>query len=382
MSRAALESSCRCRKCGKEASEACSVCHEARYCCKACQKFDWKEGYHKALCRGPASGRKIHTILRELFVAEWQWLKSLSTTEKEVLFQRSALNTPLNHLFLAGEVALVLARANPCAVLSNFRKQHTKEYGVEYYRNVIAPWYGAHQEFLNEQGFYIEFLFHAVFVADRPCQCPTNGLDQPCGEQLLTMAVGAALVKDVRSEKIGLVDKVFGTERSSFLKDWTEEEKAVTWNDMMKCTFIAQTREGIVETGSEIHYYFQYPKQIFGDVQVCCSPAFSSTFLVDPQDATALGEHFYLCYTAMAAIGFPITLAIIHNDDWPVSAIADTWWAASGNNLGKFLDWIRNKTGIVTYGMTRFNTVITRVYARAALMWAERQGSRHDSSMP
>jgi len=73
------------------------------------------EGGHRALCKGPAVNRKIHTILRELLTAECKWLKELSPTEKASYFQVPYLDGPLNHLFHAGEVALVLCRANACA---------------------------------------------------------------------------------------------------------------------------------------------------------------------------------------------------------------------------------------------------------------------------
>lgn len=354
----AEERSLLCRACGKPAFDACSNCH-SRYCSKACQKWEWKHGGHKALCQGPASNRKIHTILRELFAAEWQWLQGLSPPEKETLFRSEFQDVPLNHLFMAGEVALVLARANPCALLSSFPR-HKADYGFEYYSKVITPWYKAHKEFLNQQGFFVEFIPHGVFVSDRPCQCLGNGKEEACGE-LANMAWRVGLIKDIRSPMIGLVNTVFTNVRFPTLEEWTEAETSITWKQMMQSLFIAQTREGTQEEGSNVCYNFQQPKQVFGDEDVGYSPCFSSSFLVDPEDGALSGDHFHRCYKAMSSIGFPITLAICHKEDWPVSAIAETWWAASGKNTDTFEKWIKNDIGLVTGEMTRRTMVISTV---------------------
>jgi hypothetical protein len=52
-------------------------------------------------------------ILGELFVAEFQGLKSLDDDDISTLFMDDFQDNPFNHLVLSGEVALVLARANP-----------------------------------------------------------------------------------------------------------------------------------------------------------------------------------------------------------------------------------------------------------------------------
>lgn len=127
----------RCRKCGKPASEACSGCKSALCCSTACQRWDWEAAGHKSLCQAPAVNRHIHVILRNLFHAEWTWLQNLCKPERELFFKTP--NDSLNHILLAGEVALVLSRANPSAMLSN-HALHTIEFGLVHYSNVILPW--------------------------------------------------------------------------------------------------------------------------------------------------------------------------------------------------------------------------------------------------
>lgn len=314
-----------CRKCGKKADEVCSGC-KAPYCSVACQTWDWKEGGHRALCKGPASNRKIRSILCELFVAEWEWLQGLSRAEKEELFSDCMLGCPLNHLFRGGEVALVLARANACAILKH--RGCRREYGPEYYAKVLEPWYNKHMEFLNEQGFVVEYIDHGVFVSGHPS---------------LNDYGGAALVKDIRSPKIELVNKIFTISRIPLPFLWREEE-AVTWQNMVDCISFAQTREGSQESGSAVEYYFQFPKQVFGgDANVCCSSCTELKFVVDPEDATALGEHFHQSYEAMAKLGFPIQFGVMHQEDWPDSALAKAWYAACGKKIDTFKKWMRQE---------------------------------------
>lgn len=235
-----------------------------------CQRWDWQNTGHKALCKGPVENRKIHIILRELFVAEHEWLKEMSPEEKETYFRDDFQDEPLNHQFLSGEVAMVLARANTAALMIN-TAIHRLPYGSAYYSNVIQPWYERNQEFLNEQGFVVDYISHDVFLSNSFCQCVVDGV--PCGKLAIKAPPGAALVKDVRNPHVDLVDKVFGKERDGVLENWPEGE-IVTWEDMMTCVSFTPT-DGDAETGSDVCYLFLHPQQVYGDVEVCCSSCYS-----------------------------------------------------------------------------------------------------------
>ncbi len=333
-----------CRICGKDANDACSGCKDALYCSKPCQKWDWKTGGHKVLCRGPDTNRKINKILRELFAAEWTWLQGLSFGDKERLFWDEALDMPMNHLFISGQVALVLARANACAALrGNNNQMLHEEYGFDYYEIVLKPWCMENMDFLSEQGFFVELITREVYVSDRECDC-----DSPCGNLSDTLGGSAALVKDIHSPKIGLVNSVFGMERPCRLAEWTEEEKSLTMDDLLDCATFRRSKEGNLETGSIVTYYFSHPKQVFGGESVCCSPCHKLPFNVDPSDADAVGNHFHKCYQALAKIGFLIEFVIVHIDDWDDTAIAEAWWAASGKDMSVFQGWFDNGTVLLS----------------------------------
>jgi hypothetical protein len=128
---------------------------------------------------------------------------SLDDDDISTLFKDDFQDKPLNPLVLSGDVALVLARANSSALLSNIRHQQSYSFGGIFFEQFLSPWYRKHQEFLNQEGFYMEFIHHDVNLADCPCCCVVDGV--PCRRQdrLALEATGAALVK------IALVDKVF-----------------------------------------------------------------------------------------------------------------------------------------------------------------------------
>ena len=72
------------------------------------------------------------------------------------------------------------------------------------------------------------------------------------------------------------------------LASLAEEEKTVTWRDLMRCTSFARIQDNY-ESPNFVFYNFQYPNQVFGDADVCCSPCRDMSFPVDPRDAAALG---------------------------------------------------------------------------------------------
>lgn len=121
----------------------CCGCNEARYCSEARQKEDWLDGGHKVLCQGPPSAIKIHMILGELFVAEFQGLKSLDDDDISTLFKDDFQDNPFNHLVLSGEVALVLARANPSVrrLFSAISATSTRtRLAASFFEQVLSPW--------------------------------------------------------------------------------------------------------------------------------------------------------------------------------------------------------------------------------------------------
>ena len=293
----------------------------------------------RQLCHGPPENRIMNHVIRDLFAAEWKWLNDLSTSEKTDLFVEKAIGMPLNHMFLAGSVALVLAGANACVLCTGH--YFTEEYGSTYFADVLSPWYTKHMDFLSDNGFFVEFISHEVYVADLPCDCMSyNG--KPCGELFDFAKGGAALVKDIRSPKIELVNKVFMQQRPIFLKSWKDDGKRVVQQDFLDCISFRRAHvETDIETSSVIRYLFQYHKQVFpGEASVCCSPCLSLELPLDPGDANVMGEHFRKCYQSLAAVGLLVELCIIHVDDWPDEAFAEAWWAAAGKDMHTFQKWI------------------------------------------
>jgi len=56
-----------CKQCDAVSSEeeflACSQCKQARYCSVACQRIDWTEGGHKAICNGLKRDKEMMTFI-------------------------------------------------------------------------------------------------------------------------------------------------------------------------------------------------------------------------------------------------------------------------------------------------------------------------------
>ncbi len=69
LSRRPRSTACSC--CGSEAAEGgkklqvCSTCHRKAYCSAACQRHDWKESGHKALCRPRKDFRKDDVVVAQ-----------------------------------------------------------------------------------------------------------------------------------------------------------------------------------------------------------------------------------------------------------------------------------------------------------------------------
>jgi len=144
----------------------------------------------------------------------------------------------------------------------------------------------------------------------------------------------------MRSPVADLVNKVFINERPLNMASWSKEED-VTWEDYMKCTTFAATAEGNLETGTNAYLTFAYPNQVFGKDNVCCSPCFKSCFLVDLEDAVALGEHYRRAREASHLIGYPIKMDLKHDEDWPDDAIGKSWLAAA-EDIETFISWVAN----------------------------------------
>lgn len=327
----------RCWSCGEKAIFGCTGCNKGLYCSQNCQREDWRGGGHKNICKGPPSAIKINVILRELFLAEYAWLQSFDQADKERFFYEDYRDESVNHIAISGEVALVLARVNAAAIL-NRPTMHTSRFGRAYYNNVISPWYEKHKDFLNQEGFYVDFIDHDLFLADCFCSCIEED-GTPCGK-LAFQARGAALLKDVRSPKLALVDKVFAVPRPPTLDDWNEVD-SVNYQDMMDCiSFVAQ-EDLDDETRTAVQFVFDYPGQVYGCEDVCCSPCFRLRFDILAKDAAPLGTYFRKARRAMAAIGFPISMDMRHQEAWPDVAIGKAWFAAAGS-INVFTQWLEN----------------------------------------
>lgn len=82
-------------------------------------------------------------ILGELFVAEFQGLKSLDDDDISTLFKDDFQDNPFNHLVLSGEVALVLERANPSVrrLFSAISATSTRtRLAASFFEQVLSPW--------------------------------------------------------------------------------------------------------------------------------------------------------------------------------------------------------------------------------------------------
>eukprot|EP00978_Attheya_sp_CCMP212_P034749 scaffold147329_cov95-Attheya_sp.AAC.1 len=81
-----------CRVCGNQGTDRCAQCHMARYCSRACQMADWREGDHRRECptmarlfarmaaaweghgeAGPAPGIVQVEVLRAFTSVEQEW---------------------------------------------------------------------------------------------------------------------------------------------------------------------------------------------------------------------------------------------------------------------------------------------------------------------
>ena len=157
----------------------------------------------------------------------------------------------LNHFSNAGKIALCLARANPCAMISH---RFWKEFGAICHEKVTKKWYKKHETFLREQGFKIQLLQGNVYVNNRFCDC--GGAN--CND--VTLFSDGLLIKDNTSPLIETVNKVF-------------VEKArdeVSFEDLAGCIAFAPTveRDGVEAT----YYLTQQPEVVFGDADLCCGP--------------------------------------------------------------------------------------------------------------
>jgi len=47
-----------CKTCSTETNLRCNRCKQVYYCGKECQRKDWKEGYHKRICRSTKEKEK------------------------------------------------------------------------------------------------------------------------------------------------------------------------------------------------------------------------------------------------------------------------------------------------------------------------------------
>lgn len=333
-----------CHNCGgRDAENVCSGCTVAFYCSKRCQRADWRAG-HKILCRGSPLQHKMHSVVRELFAAEWKWLNSGPHEYEE--WDRCEDDEPpvipLNHRFRAGEIAMVLARANPCVFVNNDRFPF---FGEAYYNEVISPWYEKHREFLCEQAFNVEFISHGVHVKDQFCPCVKED-GTPCGNLQDFAVKGAVLVTDMRSPKIELVNKVFHTMRSQKVEEWDEGDD-ITMEDMIECLSFSLEKSGEMELDrGALTYSFAYPNKIFGreDDDYCCTQCFKGQHVIDPKDATNLAEHFVRAQKAMASIGFEIGFDLQNQEDWPDAEIARLWLHVAEGSFEVLDSWFEDNS--------------------------------------
>lgn len=195
---------------------------------------------------------------------------------------------------------------------------------------------------------------------DCPCECVTDN-NTPCGK-LVDFARNAAVIKDVRNDEAALVNTVITTKRPDRPEMWNQEDMKVTSRDLMTIASFAPDREGVDETETNVCYNFRYANKVFGDSEVCCSQCLELRFLVIPEDAKTLGEHFHSCFHRMLAIGFPITLDILDQEQWPDRALATAWLAAAGGDMDTFMSWVEGQPGvIVRVGEVRMGVIVAHM---------------------
>jgi hypothetical protein len=168
------------------------------------------------------------------------------------------------------------------------------------------------------------------------------------------------VIKDARNDEAALVNRLIATKRPERPEMWNQDEKRVTSPDLRRILSFTPDREGVDESETNVCYNFRYSNQVFGDSEVCCSQCLELRFLVIPEDAVALGEHFHSCFQRMLAIGFPITLDILDQEEWPDRAIATAWLAAAGGDIDTFMSWVEEEPGvIVRLGEVRMGHIVT-----------------------
>lgn len=320
-----------CHACGLSGDDNrllfCARCNQVAYCSKECQVYDWREAGHKLVCccnvatpKDKKQTFKLHDILRELFRADLRFLQS-DLTQLEESSLCLFLDEPSghrNHFFRAGEIALCLVGANPCAAVGWFQLPN-RPIGKKYYQKVVLPWYKKYKRFLNRIGFEIEFLDYPVQVSDLKCKCGSWACREYVDLGHLT------LVKNTKHPMVDMVNKIF-------IQRARDEIKMA---DFLACAHglvytPPEMSEGTVaDTGNDgwaIHvtYLFDMNSEvIFGrdSEEVCCTPCLRLG-AVHSSDASALGRHFRKCYDRMKAFGFNIGIFVPGGDAWSDEAIA------------------------------------------------------------
>ena len=123
----------------------------------------------------------------------------------------------------------------------------------------------------------------------------------------------------------------------------------------MNCFYFKPTRPGDSRRhGFAVQYHFEFSKQVFGgDSNVCCSPCLEFKFLVDPVDANAVGQHFWLCYKALIKIGFKLEFVLNDQMERSDDVLAKAWWAACGKDKTTFEKWVVKEKGAIFFNLSR-----------------------------
>ena len=325
------ESKGSCNRCGKaNANRLCPLCGITSYCSKECYKFDRKHGGHKETCQAlqqdleESSNQNIKLLVRDLFDMELEWFMSLSHNEI-VAMTDGGVNTingfrrNFGTYMRAGNIALVLARVNPCAHSAHYMTG-TKPSEM-YCDSVLVPFFQKHKKVIRSEGFALRHTQCLLILDDNNACCHYEG----------------TLVKNKRSSLIKQVD-------SRFVRRGNYSLTPCSMDDFYHCngTWKFHPMTCAAEDACMISYYFAEPASVFKahgryidiDKSVCFD--LPTHF----EEAATVGRHFCKSLKAMKTIGINLCLGIKPAKRWSDDAIVKMWLAAANNDVNVLLDWL------------------------------------------
>ena len=383
-----------CNTCGKFGShQLCEICHVASYCSVDCQRRGWKHFGHRHNCKelqcqvDETRTNTMKPIILELMEMETRWLLSLTDEEKKIVVgdvdgnpafkyhDNSSMKTSLVRRFRyrnyinSSEIALVLLRVNPCAVLSY--PNDKSNYPGLYSASVLLPWYRKHLRTLLSEGISIQWARSVVdeFVRGplvKDLRNPMLVAVNDCFESLHTGGSSRVTLSHNEAVSLMLSDKLHATFTAFF-----DPSVVCPIFDPLGRQYDLMARQSLVTYSfvkSDSSNEFNWPGnksrdeegtsqlrnrrrlRVDGTSNICTvAPCFRR--VAYPEFASFVGEHFALCRDAMNKIGFDICLDIadaLHNEEWSYEQIFDLLLAAARYSISRLTEWLKSGQVIST----------------------------------